>query len=162
MPTNFGIHFGKWPQQFVWIDLVDEMSRSEKIASDNINQLCEELGAGSDKHKRQAISWLYYAQTTNIAPECIAHIRKELTADRFSLTNIGTSEEKLQEIIRNYHKRQAIRMLETARTYRHDIFQKSRIGNIRKALQTANLTPNEIGTCEDELAALSQQCLIAA
>lgn len=148
MHTSFGKAFDIERLPLIWIDLNSEDCRFAGVASNNIEQLYEALGAGSNKHKREAIRWLYSAQTTGTAPECIEIMRKELAAGNFFLTDIGTSEDNLKEIVRDYHKREANRWLQSARTTG---VAPACIEYVHNHLKQGNWTLVDIGTSEDDL-----------
>lgn len=98
--------------------------------------------------KRDAKIWLNAARGGGLAPACIDRMRSYLKEGNWTLSDIGTSEDDLKTMLREYDKRQAKRLLELARTT-GEPYQC--IEEMHYHLMQGNLTLVDIGTSEDDL-----------
>jgi soluble cytochrome b562 len=116
----------------------------------------DDIGTRADKletvmsnyHKSKARSLLQFACTTGKAPDCIEDMRKHLRQGFWTLADIGTSEDKLKTVVRNYHKREAKKWLDSARGVG---LAPACIEHMREHLKQGNWTLADIGTSEDDL-----------
>lgn len=117
---------------------MNEQQRIEQIAS----------------NKRAAEQWLAHARELNNSLDCIELMRKELKRGGFALIDVGTDEEELTVISKNYGKKRAEEFLLAARGL------GSKVGSfecMKEYLAIAGLALADIGTSEDELEMLSKK-----